>query len=147
MKNIIKEKELDRGYKVILVQTQVESVGDFDKYDIVLNKYNYEIVTLSTGCIGLQSGEYWMDSAIQQMQRVLLLVEDRDMAYHNMMCYSNTYAMNNAKDGYEDKWKYEKEKASMIEKWLLDMSNYWGKESKIGEAIRHEFDIHEIFAE
>ena len=144
---IIKAKELGRGYSIVLVEGEPTGIGSLMGYDIILRKHNYEVMAISTGCMGLKSGEYWMEVAVQQMQRIMLLVEARDMAYNNVLCYSKTYAMSEAKDGYEDKWKYESEKASMTEKWLVDLSNFWGEKSEKGEIIRNEFDIHEIFAD
>lgn len=146
---IIKTKELSRGYKVVLSQVhEKEHLGDFDKYDVeVQDRNGATIVVLSTGCIGLKSGETWMNSAIQYMQRLLLLVEDRDMAYHNLLCYSTSYLMNTPKEGYEDKWNVEREKATMIEQWLVDLSNYYGKTNDRGHLIRLEFDIDEIFVD
>ena len=146
---IIKVKELSRGYKVVLTQTyEAQSLGEFDLYDIdVLDRNGGTVVTTSHGCIGEKSGEYWMESAIQYMQRLLLLVDARDTAYNNLLCYSKTYAMDTPKDGCEDNWQIEKDKANMIEKWLIDHSEYFGKENTRKYQIQVEFDIHEIFCD
>ena len=148
MKEIIKVKELDRGYRVVLIQThKKDGIGDFDKYDVdVRDKNGCTVVVASSGCIGLKSGEFWMDNAVQFMQRLLLLVEARDMAYYNLLCYSKTYEMSEPKDDCESKWNYEKEKAEIAEKWLLDHSKYYGEKDSRTNLIRLEFDIHEIFA-
>ena len=149
MMEIIKEKKLTRGYKVVLLHShKKEHVGDFDKYDIdVRNSTDRTIVTTSTGCLGLKSGEYWFNSAVKYMQRLLLLVEAREMAYHNQLCYSKTYMIDIPKEEYEDEWNNEKEKANMIEKWLVEHSEYFGKKDIRGYAIKAEFDINEIFVD
>lgn len=148
MREAVKTKELGRGYKVVLLQThKSDGIGDFDLYDVeVQNNSNRTIVATSSGCIGEKSGEFWMKSAVQFMQRLLLLDEAREMAYHNQSCYSKNYInADEPKDGYEDKWEYEKEKASVIEKWMCDHSEYFGKKDDRTNLIRAEFDIHEIF--
>ena len=148
--NIIETKELSRGYRVVLMQThEAKNLGEFDLYDVdVLDKNGGTVVTTSTGCKGLESGKYWMQSAIQYMQRILLLDEAREMAYHNQSCYSKNYINPvEPKDGYEDEWQMEKEKISMIEKWLVDLSEYFGKKDDRKYQIQVEFDIHEIFVD
>lgn len=139
---IIKVKELDRGYRVVATR------DDEGRYGVEVRAGGGNLIaTTSTGCTGEKSMEYWMGNTVQFMQRLLLLIDARDMTYHNLLCYSKTLAMDTPKAGYENEWELEKDKASMIEKWLVDHSNYFGKGSSKGADIREEFDIHEIFAE
>ena len=149
MLEVVRVADLSRGYKVVLVQTnKSDGIGDFDKYDVdIQDKSGGTVITASSGCVGEKSGYFWMDSAIEYMERLLLLVEARDMAYHNLLCYSKSYSMNEPRNGFDEEWNRERNKAKMIEKWLLDMSNHWGRGSEKGTLIRVEFDINEIFAE
>ena len=145
MNEVVRARDLDRGYKILLVHThKAESIGDFDLYGVeVQDKTGGTAVVLNSGCIGEKSGYYWLNNGIEYMERLMLLLEARDMAYHNKFCYSKTYAMDTPKDGYEDEWLHECEKAQMIEKWLFDHSNYFGKNNEKSILIRVEFDIKE----
>lgn len=146
MRDIIKTKELSRGYKVVLVQTQSENekIGYMSKYDVELQNNNGRVITvMSSECMGEDSGKYWLKEGVKYMQRFLLLTEDRDMAYNNKFCYSKNLLMDTPKEGYEYEWEFESERANMLEEWLVELSNYWGKRSSKGEDIRREFDVHD----
>lgn len=54
------------------------------------------------------------------MTRIELLEEMQEMTYHNLLCYSSNYLMNSAKDGYENEWKRENEKAKLIEEMITE---------------------------
>ena len=146
MMEIVKTKELDKGYKVVMIQTHESAgIGDFDLYDIdVRDKHDGMVYIASTKCYGRKSAEFWMNNAVKFIQRIQLLVEAREMAYHNQLCYSKTYAMDTPKEGYEDKWNAEKDKANMIEQWLCDMSKYYGDKCDRMHQIRAEWDIREM---
>lgn len=148
MANIVKTKEIGRGYKILLTESdKQDDVSSLTRYDVVvLNNNNRPFLTASTGCIGSKSGEYWFDSCDTFLSRLVYLDECREKEYHNMYCYSATSDGDTPKAGYEAEWQSSKARASMIEKWMLDLANrQWGEKDKRGLALCREFDIHEIF--
>lgn len=44
------------------------------------------------------------------------LKEQLEMAYHNLLCFSNNYLMSEPKKGYEEVWKMTKEEIKRLEK-------------------------------
>lgn len=147
MSKIIKTKELNARYGIVLLQThEKQSLGEFDLYDVEVRASNRTVVTAHTGCLGEKSGIFWMNTTIEFMERLLFLVDAREMACHNKLCYSTTLSMDTPKDGYEDEWLYEDEKIKMIEKWLADHAKYFGEKDDRTNLIRAEFDINEAWA-
>jgi len=71
------------------------------------------------------------------MTRQDILKEALDMANHNTFCYSRNYAMSEPKEGYEDKWKEEKEKADLLEAMIAEMpKSGWNNEKERKEYTR-----------
>lgn len=149
MMEIIRTADLDKGYKVLMVQShKKESLGDFDLYDVeVRNSIGRTIVVLHTGCIGEKSGYMWTEQSVEYMEKLLFLVESREMACHNLMCYSKSLMMDEPKNGYEDEWDRANRRVQMLEKWLYNHTTYFGEKDARGGLIRLEWDIDKAWAE
>lgn len=148
MRELCRMADLDRGYKVVLIHThKAEDINDLDLYDVeVQDKTGGTVIVASSRCTGEKSGHFWMDRVIQFMDRLLLLVDARDTACYNLGCYSKDFGMSIPKEGYADEWHKELNKVKMIQKWLVDHSEYYGKGDDRTNLIRLEFDIDEIYA-
>lgn len=52
---------------------------------------------------------------MKEVNRNTILTEMRDMAWHNVLCYSKNYAMDEPKDGMREKWETAKAEAEIID--------------------------------
>lgn len=137
---IVREKKLNKDYGIQLIDTEENGYAGLARYDVVLVKYDRKIYDMSKGCYGEKSGDYHFNKTVELFRRIIMLDECRNMAYNNMAAYDG-------KEEYDDQFQFEKERAKMIERWMLEISNYYGKDSNRGTAIRTEFDIDEVYGE
>lgn len=54
------------------------------------------------------------------MTKKELLNKYRDMACHNLLCYSNNYLMTEPKAGYEKEWQEAKEEVKILEEIISE---------------------------
>ncbi|MCM1269436.1 MAG: hypothetical protein NC247_02255 [Ruminococcus flavefaciens] len=134
--------EVGRGFEVRLVQRNDGELklGEFDYYDVELDIAGCgNVMTISKKCIGRKSGDYWYNNAIEIMQKITFMADSIDMAMHNLMCYSRNLLMDSPKQGYEDKWNAENNRAKMLRKWMHELTAYWGEDSSKTKEIRELF--------
>lgn len=133
-------KEVGRGYTVRVVDAKNPQVGLSKQYDVELVYKNDRLVTnLSKGCIGDKSAEYWYGYNLKIVTRLMFLLDGKDMAIHNAMCYGKHWG-GEPKDGYEEKWQTEIDKENMLEEWIDELLQFSGKGEKY-EILKREFCI------
>lgn len=52
--------------------------------------------------------------------RVELLSKYYEMACHNLLCYSNSYAMEQAKEGFEEEWRQAKAECELLQEMIKE---------------------------
>lgn len=133
-------EEVGRGYMVQVWDAEdCSNMGSIKQYDVELAYGGRMITKLSHNCYGEKSAQYWCKYHIKMIKRIMMLLDDYDMACNNVLAYSKSYAMNEPRDGYEEKWKEENEKSDMIYEWICELMKYSGDE-KYAE-LKSEFSI------
>ncbi len=100
--------------------------GPVEYYDVLMHKEGQLIKTMK-GCLGKKSCEYWKNYVIKIASRLEILYTRKDMAYHNLLCYSSNYAMTEPKEGYSKEWQESKAEAEVIEAWIKEIeSDFFG---------------------
>lgn len=133
-------EEVGRGYFVKAYSSkETNKLSSINHYDVELEYKGRKVMTMSSGCIGEKSAKYHFDDAVVLMRRIMILLDDYDMACHNKMCYSKNLAMEEPKEGYEEQWKKEDIRIKTVEDWLDRTMQYYGKDGDKYKALKNEF--------
>lgn len=57
------------------------------------------------------------------MTKTEILKKSLDMAYHNLLCYSENYLTTKFKEGYEEDWKSTLEEVEILESMIKEIEN------------------------
>ena len=66
------------------------------------------------------------------MNKLEYLKKQREMAYHNLMCYSGNLSMTKARPGFEADWQKSKEECLIVEELIAEAE---GKVNSLGAAV------------
>lgn len=106
-----------RGYSI---QAQIQA-DNIDKCDIKLIRENGSSVMTITE---VSTDEYIIrhrfNYEVKNMTRIMCLLDNRDMAAHNAMCYGRHWG-EEPKEGYEEKWWAEIDKKNMLCEWIDEL--------------------------
>ena len=95
--------------------------NSFEEYK--LGEY-IERVSLDNKNIKSNIEEYMIiNYDIKKITRISLLEEVKDMIFHNIVCYSADYLMNNAKPEYSKEWNNEWEKYRVVQEMIKEERN------------------------
>lgn len=75
------------------------------------------------------------------MTKIEYLEKQRDMAYHNLMCFSGNLSMTKAKVGCEEEWKKAKEECRVVEE-LINLVRGEPEKEVTGAAVIDGRAIH-----
>lgn len=67
------------------------------------------------------------------MTKIEILEKAKEMACHNLFCYSKNYAMTVPKEGYEKDWQETKDEAKILESMIGEIENPPTVEMTIGQ--------------
>lgn len=100
------------------------------------NKYDIVVSDIRTGdVIGLVSKGlrthneitatqgFHFEKAVELAQRYAVLIDTLDMAFHNKLCYSSSYAMDTPKPEYCNEWHKEHNKIKVLEVWIKELKS------------------------
>jgi len=113
----MKTKKIGR-FVVSIELDRVE--GSMKYYDAVIDRDGHQ-VKICKGCIGEKSGDYWGAYLEKLAKKLDILYDRRDMACHNLLCYSKSYLMDEPKESYEAERKAAKEEADFLEIWIKEL--------------------------
>lgn len=130
-------ERVGKGYLVGVWDNNGEWNG-FKCYDVELAYGGRYIVTLNKGCVGEKSAKYWFDVAVNNMRKIMFLLDGQDRANHNMLCYSTNYLMDEPRDGYFEEWNEAKATSEMLDEWIDEQMKFWSNE-EIQSKLREEF--------
>lgn len=92
------------------LKAMAEYIRETEKYYIL---YGYEEYTEKVIDLILSKDE-------NEITKLDLLQEVKDMINHNILCYSDNYLLGKAKAGFENEWKKENKKLILIEQMIRE---------------------------